>query len=224
MRLNKIKYPYYRELLNRNLRNVSHLLKGIVIDIGGERNPTGGFSLPQISGSYITLNIDIKYQPDIVSNAASLPIKTASVDSVLLMEVLEHVLEPELVISEISRVLKEKGYLIFSMPFLFKIHAAPFDFQRYTSSKIENMFQRNNLEIIQLEITGCFFTTMYDLWKTALAKARKHIVIFCILLPLGLLSLIFLRCLVFLERTKIKTNELIMSYPTGYFVIARKKG
>jgi len=151
----------------------------------------------------------MKHKPDVIGNATDLPIKTSSIDSVLLIETLEHTLYPEKVILEISRILKPNGYLIFSMPFLYKIHSTPFDYQRYTHLKIENMFSKYNLRIVQLKITGYFFTTIYDLWKTALAKARKSIALFCLLLQLGLTSLIFLRCLILLENTKlIQRNEL----------------
>jgi len=208
--INEIKYPHRRKLINDNLKNNSHLLnKGIVLDIGGERNTTGGFALPKILGKYIILNFEMKHKPDVIGNATDLPIKTSSIDSVLLIETLEHTLYPEKVILEISRILKPNGYLIFSMPFLYKIHSTSFDYQRYTHLKIENMFSKYNLRIVQLKITGYFFTTIYDLWKTALAKARKSIALFCLLLQLGLTSLIFLRCLILLENTKlIQRNEL----------------
>lgn len=217
------RYPYSRQILNKYIHDISHLFTGTIIDIGGERNPSGGFKLPKIKDLRYIFNIDIEKQPDIVGDATLLPFGTASIDTVLLIEVLEHIQQPEQTIVEIARVLKKGGYLIFSMPFLYKIHAAPFDYQRYTKLKIENMFSENNLRICRIEIIGYFFTSIFDMWKTMLAKSRRNLAMFCILLPIGILSLVLLRCLIPLEKIKfIKENELMQNFPTGYFVVAQK--
>jgi SAM-dependent methyltransferase len=70
--------------------------------------------------------------PTVYANASSLPFRTASIDTVVLLEVLEHVDEPRQTLSSISRVLKSGGHLLLTMPFLYPIHDAPHDYQRYT--------------------------------------------------------------------------------------------
>lgn len=71
-------------------------------------------------------------KPDVFGDAASLPFADNSMDTVVLLEVLEHVRHPEKTLSEIERVLKPGGILLLSMPFLYPVHDAPYDFQRYT--------------------------------------------------------------------------------------------
>lgn len=59
-----------------------------------------------------------KHYPDIsfkVADAHKLPIKTSSFDLVLCTEVLEHVVAPEEVVSEIERVLKPGGVAVIEM-------------------------------------------------------------------------------------------------------------
>ena len=58
-------------------------------------------------------------------------------DGFLLCEVLEHTSKPENILSEAYRILKPGGSGLITMPFLFGIHADPFDYQRWTNTKLE---------------------------------------------------------------------------------------
>ena len=71
-------------------------------------------------------------RPHVFADAASLPFADGQFSSVACLEVLEHVPDPAGVVSEISRVLKHGGRCWLSMPFVYPLHDAPFDFQRYT--------------------------------------------------------------------------------------------
>lgn len=70
--------------------------------------------------------------PDVFADGKAIPFADGSFDTVLLLEVLEHVREPDQVLREIARVLKPAGTLLLSMPFLYPLHDAPHDYQRYT--------------------------------------------------------------------------------------------
>src|SRR5262249_18521408 len=85
------------------------------------------------SGTYV-IQLDGDWGPDItlIADAMRLPLAEASVDSVVLQAVLEHVAEPDAVISEAARVLKPGGFIYVEMPFLQGFHADPHDYQRYT--------------------------------------------------------------------------------------------
>lgn len=65
---------------------------------------------------------------DYVSDAASIPVESGSFDAVICTEVLEHVPEPIIVVSEISRVLRPGGKLILTAPLGSGIHQEPFHF------------------------------------------------------------------------------------------------
>ncbi len=71
-------------------------------------------------------------RPDVFADAAALPFAGETFDAVACLEVLEHVPDAAGVLSEIARVLKRGGRCWLSMPFLYPLHDAPFDFQRYT--------------------------------------------------------------------------------------------
>ena len=72
-------------------------------------------------------------RPQVFADGASLPFASSSFDTVLLLEVLEHVIDAERVLAEIDRVLKPGGTLLISMPFLYPLHDAPHDYRRYTA-------------------------------------------------------------------------------------------
>lgn len=71
-------------------------------------------------------------RPDIFADASQLPLRDASVDTVILLEVLEHLRQPAQALSEIARVLRPGGTLLLTMPFLYPVHDAPHDYQRLT--------------------------------------------------------------------------------------------
>ena len=89
-------------------------------------------------------------RPDVFADAAALPFSDASFDGVICLEVLEHVVAPTKGAAEIARVLKPGGSAWISMPFLYPLHDAPFDFQRYTEYGLRRALQESGLEVTSL--------------------------------------------------------------------------
>ncbi|MGA9852144.1 MAG: class I SAM-dependent methyltransferase [Gammaproteobacteria bacterium] len=77
--------------------------------------------------------------PDVFADGHAIPFAGSSFDTVLLLEVLEHVRDPECVLREIARVLKPGGRLLLSVPFLYPLHDAPHDYQRYTEYGLQQI-------------------------------------------------------------------------------------
>ena len=69
---------------------------------------------------------------DYVSDAHYLPFKSKSFDGVWIQAVLEHVLDPQQVVSEIYRVLRDDGYVYAETPFMQQVHEGAYDFTRFT--------------------------------------------------------------------------------------------
>lgn len=82
---------------------------------------------------YVTGKLMYGSRPDVFADAAKLPFPSESMDAVVILDVVEHLEFPREALEEISRVLKPGGQLVLSMPFLYPIHDAPHDYQRYTS-------------------------------------------------------------------------------------------
>ena len=89
-------------------------------------------------------------RPDVFADARGLPFATGSIQGVIFKDVLEHVRGPESVLAEIGRVLEPGGILVLWMPFMYPIHDAPYDFQRYTEHGLDTYLADHGLKVTQL--------------------------------------------------------------------------
>lgn len=110
-------------------------------------------------------------KPSVFGDAAQLPFRDASFENVTCLEVLEHVPDPALVMTEISRVLTQGGRAWISMPFLYPLHDAPYDFQRFTTYGLRRTIERAGLEIVTIEKSGHALCTAALLTCLAMAGA-----------------------------------------------------
>jgi SAM-dependent methyltransferase len=88
---------------------------------------------------------------DLVSNAENLPIANSCADFILNFALMEHVPNPEKVISEIARVLKNGGKVYSIIPLTRPEHMQPYDFYRFTRFSIDKLFKDSGLEIINIQ-------------------------------------------------------------------------
>jgi SAM-dependent methyltransferase len=78
----------------------------------------------------------------LVADAHQIPFATGTFDAVIVQAVLEHVLDPALVVGEIWRVLKPEGLVYAETPFLQQVHEGAYDFTRFTDSGHRWLFRR----------------------------------------------------------------------------------
>jgi SAM-dependent methyltransferase len=92
---------------------------------------------------------DIYYSPstDVLADGHFLPFRDSNFDGVVAQAVLEHVLDPALVVAEIYRVLKPGGIVYAETSFMEQVHEAAFDFTRFTHSGHRWLFR--NFDEIQ---------------------------------------------------------------------------
>ncbi|MDA0706625.1 MAG: class I SAM-dependent methyltransferase [Proteobacteria bacterium] len=127
-------FAFFRE--QRSLREVCKDLTGLVLDIGcADAKPKRHLSAAaRYVGVdyYSTARSWYGTRPDVYADAQALPLADASVDHSLLLDVLEHIPQPDLCLAELGRVLKPGGSLTIQVPFLYPVHDAPLDFHRWT--------------------------------------------------------------------------------------------
>jgi SAM-dependent methyltransferase len=77
----------------------------------------------------------------LLADGHQLPFKSKSIDGVVIQAVLEHVLNPQLVVDEIYRVLRLGGLVYADTPFMYPVHEGPYDFTRFTESGHRYLFR-----------------------------------------------------------------------------------
>jgi SAM-dependent methyltransferase len=69
---------------------------------------------------------------DVQFDGISIPFNDAEFDACICTEVLEHAVDPDALLMEVNRVLKNGGSLLITVPFMWGLHELPYDFRRYT--------------------------------------------------------------------------------------------
>ncbi len=146
-------------------RQASSLKTGSdVLDLGGKRAPKRGrFRIEQYDVHVRYANLSTANRPDVQTDASALPFKNESFDAVICAEMLEHVPDPVSVIREAYRVLRGHGVLLMTVPFLFPIHADPYDYCRYTDHYWRENLQRIGFVDVAVEAQGLFWSVAVDM-------------------------------------------------------------
>lgn len=135
-----------------------------ILDLGGEKHLRRGiFDITQYGFEVVTLNLSSRKQPDIIGDARELPFPDESFDAVVCAEVLEHVQEPAVVLREAFRVMRSNGNLLASVPFLFRIHAEPNDFGRFTQHYWQAVLNGLTFRNVTVEKQGLFWSVFADM-------------------------------------------------------------
>jgi SAM-dependent methyltransferase len=93
-------------------------------------------------------------RPEIFGDARRLPFQDRSFDTVMLLDVLEHVPDPELALNEASRVLRLGGRLLITIPFAYPLHDQPHDYQRLTEHGLARRIHQAGLQIELIQPVG----------------------------------------------------------------------
>jgi len=204
------------------------LAKGHVLDIGCADQSLKPMLSEECSYTGLdypgTVNSMYGTRPMIFGDAQTLPVKSASMDTIILLEVLEHVPDIDAVISEALRVLKQDGLFLFSMPFLYPVHDSPFDFQRLTIHGLYRMMDRHSFEIVEEQVFGSPIETAgllanLAMTKTVLNSMKKKSPVFL----LGLLLPLFIPTVNIFATILGKIAPADEFMPTGYMLVLRKK-
>ncbi len=145
--------PFYltRKELYANIKSLAPCLKGRILDVGCGTMPYKEF----IHGEeYDGLEIDTPKTrtmgfANFFYDGKSFPFPDGTYDGIVCNQVLEHVFEPDIFLSEMNRVLKKGGLLLLTVPFVWDEHDQPHDFGRYSSFGLTHIFKKHSFEITE---------------------------------------------------------------------------
>lgn len=161
----------------------------------------------------ISIDIDPGRKPDMVMDATNMSFDAGTFDAVYMMEVLEHVKDPQAALSEVHRVLKDDGRFVMSTPFVFGIHEEPWDFWRFTRYGLEHLL--SGFEVGSIRARNHYYRSIIVLFmRTIFSPGRKRQVIGAFAMVLGFPFFLMLMLLDWVSPDDRST--------TGYFVTCHK--
>ena len=190
---------YIRKEIFYFIKDNSIFLRGKILDFGGGSKPYQYlFKNIQCYFSIEVLSNKENLKPDIYYDGNKLPFASNSFDAIVCTEVLEHVENIDTVINELYRVLKPRGRMIITTPFMCIEHEMPYDFRRFSLNGLSNLMKKNNFRILKsqklLNNFHLFFQTLnLYIYQVCLKKKSKYLIYFAYLIagPVNCLSLLF---------------------------------
>lgn len=173
-----------------------------------------------------------KKEIDIYCSATEVPLPDESVDVILCTEVLHDLPEPDLFFAEVKRLLKKRGILILTSPFVVPIVDGSFDHYRYTKYGLTYRIQKSGLEVKSIEEVSDLLGTIITLsikptlkFFNALSKTFRLKAIYSVYNPF-LFLLAVLPQIIYLFIIKIPVISSILKRfrygPIGYVSIVQK--
>jgi len=124
-----------------------------------------------------------EFRVSTVADLHDLPFKSGSFDKVVCTQVLEHVDRPDVVLSELGRVIRPGGKIFLSLPFVWHLHQEPYDRYRFSQHALEYLIKRYGLVADSIRPMGGYFSVLRyifvhhglvtDSWPLPLKKAAR---------------------------------------------------
>ena len=144
--------PIFDTLADLDLRTV--------LDVGGGRfaDDVGHLTFDR----WVVVEPDVARLPTVADRRVQrvagdgqhLPVRTSSVDTVLSIQVLEHVFEPLEMLRELQRAVRPGGHVVLVVPQTANVHELPHHYQNFTRYWLEEAAQRLDLEIVTYVAMG----------------------------------------------------------------------
>lgn len=191
--------------ISKHVKNIG----GVVIDLGGGKNPSYERFWQIKPEKFIRVDINKSADPDIVADLnKSLPFSDDFADAAFLFNVIYILENPGKTLLEINRVLKPEGRLFLTSPFIFNEAKEPSDYRRFTSGGLEKLLKESGFKEFSIIPVGERFSAAVYLISPFLFFWPVKFIFYC-------LALIF-------DKLIPKKLKLKQSCPIGYFVETKK--
>ena len=162
-------------------KNIAHFIRVLlagtenprVLIIGAGEIGSGLGELYSSDTQLVGTDIYISSLVDFIADAHYLPFESGSFDGVVIQAVLEHVVDPQLVVSEIHRVLTVDGFVYAETPFMQQVHEGAYDFTRYTVLGHRYLFKNfDRLDAGGLDGVGVVLAWSFKSFVHAITRSR----------------------------------------------------
>lgn len=149
---------------DENLKKFAH---GKLLDLGCGKAPLYGTYSHYVDATVLAdwenspfTNVHVDVRCDI---SKKLPFQDRSFDTIILSDVLEHIPYPRDLVREVARVLRPGGNVLINVPFIHRLHEAPYDYNRYTEYMLQLLANDAGLSVVKLEALGGGYAVLIDL-------------------------------------------------------------
>ncbi|WP_372629562.1 class I SAM-dependent methyltransferase [Cohnella sp.] len=148
----------------RDIKEYSTLFQGKLVDIGAGKSPYYDlFNVDEYTAVDFPNSLPKSEKREIqqvTGDVLKLPLGDETFDCAVSMQVLEHVSDTNLALSEINRILKVGGLVLISVPHISPIHLEPHDYYRFTPIGMSTLLKRNGFSIISSKQQGGVFASL----------------------------------------------------------------
>ena len=205
---------FYRVLFNWKVAEYCVDLDGVCVDLAcGKKGASYRRYWDVSPGKLIRVDVDEKNKPDVVANLNDfLPFEDNFADNIFLFNAFYMIDQPEKLLSEIYRILKDDGRIFMTAQFIKSEESSVVDLHRYSSRKLQGMLKDTGFKKAEVYPIGRRFSALGNLCDFAWGN-------FFLFRFLKIFSRLF--CL-FLDKMSPKKLEKNYPCPIAWFVIAKK--
>ena len=215
--MNYIKLIFLNNSILRNLQKEEfkkYKVNGNSLEFGANYKMDRNFLNIQSKSCKVSYsNIDNNNKSFIKINLVKKLLHKKKYENIIIFNVLEHISEIEIAIMNLNLLLVPKGKIIGSTPFIYRIHGAPDDYNRFTKTQLQRILKKGNFKNIKIHELGLGpFLACFSLLRGVI----KYLPIVYQLLMI--LVILLDKFLIFMMKTNPKKV-----YPIGYVFTANKK-
>ena len=141
------------QYLKGQLADLADPQNAVLLDLGCGRQPHRSL-YDSLFKTIVTADFAVRSKIGVQIDVSALPFRDSSFDVILLTEVIEHLQDTALALTEISRVLRRGGHLLITWPFIYPLHELPGDYNRYTEYGMERLLKHAGLRVENIQRRG----------------------------------------------------------------------
>ncbi len=225
----RVTFDFQVNTVYKHLNKRMSKFKGKILDIGCGESPYKHL-LNQRETEYFGIDIQESKNFDynncniIHFDGKKIPFDDNAFDHIICTEVIEHIIDPSDLISEIYRVLKKGGNAIITVPWSARYHYIPNDYHRYTPAMLEILFK--NFKSVTIFPRGTDISVIASKimvsYLSFITKITKFNFISIILIPINIVAIPILIIAIFIGHFSLIFKLGNEDGPLGYTIFVYK--